>query len=171
MREEDAVGDAEGDADLEDDPDADGDTAAIGDLAAAGDVDRVTAGVVDGLRYCESDGLTYALGTGTTRGTDDDERGDTDAGDAGDVAVGVVSAAPAFGWACGTRECGTAPVRTKTAAAEAATSPPVIPADATGRERRCRARRPLLPGAWPLRGAPNWTTFPVTPELRRSAAG
>jgi len=141
---EDEVGDDDGDADAEEDPDADGDAA--GDSAGAEDSDGVTVAGEDGLRNSDSEGL-IAFGMAIT-GDADDGRGSADAradADAGELAVGVVSGAPAREWACGASECGTAPVRTKTAAADAATSPPVILADATGRETRCRARRTLPP--------------------------
>jgi len=172
--EEDAVGDAEADADADAEADADPDAGgdAAGDLAGAGVCDGVTVAGEEGLRNSDSEGLRAAFAPGTAGDTDDDERGATDAGAvAGAVAAGVVSAAPARDWLGGADEWGTAPVRTKTAAADAATSPPVIPADATGRERRCRPARPLLPGpGWPAAGTPNGMTFPPEAALRSSAA-
>ena len=58
--------------------------------------------------------------------------------------------APACGWTCPAAGGRSAPIRAKTATATAAASPPLRPAEATGREIRCRPRRARPPGrGWP----------------------
>src|SRR5205807_4685441 len=58
--------------------------------------------------------------------------------------------APACGWTCAAAGGRLAPIRAKTATAEAATSPPLRQAEARGREMRCRPDRPPPPDrGWP----------------------
>ncbi len=169
--EEDAVGDA-GAGEEEDagaDDDAGEDSVGAADSVGAEVLDGVTVAAEDGLRNSDGEGLPDAFGVAAAADADDAGRG---LRDAGAVVVGVVSAAPARGWYCGADGRGTAPVRTKTAAADAATSPPVIPADAIGRDRRCRARRPSLPGSAVLSAAPaNGMMSPDSGASWSSAAG
>src|SRR5580692_8860608 len=164
------VGDADGDGDAEGDAEADGeaDGDAEADLAGAADLAGVIVGAVDGLRNSESDGVRYAFGAGAAGRVEEDAIG---VAGLSAVAAGVVCTDPASGWICGAGGCLTAPVSTKTATAEAATSPPEIPADATGRETRCRARRPTRPDPGrPVAASANWMTFPAGTEPRTSAA-
>jgi hypothetical protein len=176
--EADGEGDADDDADGEADPV--GDVLAGADLAGAADLVGVgvgsPVGAGDLLRNSDSAGLMYAFAAGAAGRADDSGLGVTDTCD---TEAGVVCAAPACVWACGASGPG-APVRAKTAAAEAATSPPVIHADASGRDRRrwaCLATMPSSGSAAgnPANGMPpsaaNGMTAWPTAGLRLSAAG
>jgi hypothetical protein len=141
----DGLPEADGDGDAEGDPEADGDADGAGDLPGAGDffgagdlVGNTVAGGV-AVRNSDSAGVRYAFGAGAAGRADDSGLEVTETCDA---EGGVVCDPPSCAWVCGISGRGTAPVKTKTAAAEAATRPPVMQADATGRDKRrcgCRA--------------------------------
>jgi hypothetical protein len=163
---EEEEGDGDADADAGGEADAVRDVLAGGDFFGAADLagTRVAAG--DLLRNSDSAGLMYAFAAGTPGRADDSGLGVTDTCDA---EAGVVCAAPACDWVCG---WGTAPVRAKTAAAEAATSPPVIHADASGRDRRRWACLATMPVSGAAAGSPaNGITLWPAAGLRTSAAG
>jgi len=161
--------DAEEEAEAEDEAEADEDA----DLPGAGDLAGVTDEEdEDGLTNSESGGLRTAFGEAAGVGASD-ELPETD----GVGWAEVVWLIPVFGSACVPAMCGDAPVSAKTAAAEAATRPPVIPADAIGRVRRCRACRPLPAGsggpaaaAAAAAGLANASTLPEVAASSRLAA-
>jgi hypothetical protein len=148
----DVLGEEEADGDADDDADAVGDELAGADLAGAGDLVGTGSTVLAGdvLRNSDSAGVMYAFAAGAAGRPDDSAPGVTDTWDA---EAGVVCAAPACDWACGASGPG-APVRAKTAAAEAATSPPVIQADASGRDRRRWACLATMPRSGSAAGSP-----------------
>ncbi len=63
--------------------------------------------------------------------------------------------------ACGVRS---APIRAKAATAEAATRPALRPAEASGREIRCRPGRPSPPGGWGEAASVSARRLPAPPE-------
>jgi len=144
--EADGEGDADDDADGEADPV--GDVLAGADLAGAADLVGVgvgsPVGAGDLLRNSDSAGLMYAFAAGAAGRADDSGLGVTDTCDA---EAGVVCDPPACDWVCGISDRGPAPVKAKTAAAEAATRPPVMQADASGRDKRRCACRATLPAS------------------------
>ena len=91
-------------------------------------------------------------------------RGEAGAFDAEEGAV-ATTPAPACGWmpaVCGVRS---APIRAKTATAEAATRTPVRQAEASDREIRCRPGRPPPPGSgWSEAASVSARRSPAPPE-------
>jgi hypothetical protein len=146
----DALPDGEGDGDAEGDPEVDGDADGAVDLPGWGDFfgaadlagNTVAGGEV--VRNSDSAGVRYAFGAGAAGRADDSGLGVTDTCDA---EAGVVCDPPACDWVCGISDRGPAPVKAKTAAAEAATRPPVMQADASGRDKRRCACRATLPAS------------------------
>jgi SAM-dependent methyltransferase len=163
--EEDVLPDGEGDAD--DDPEEDGDDDAEGDPDPEGDADLVGLadadedgvgvrdGLMDGLRPLDAAGLTNAFG-GIEAEAEAEGEGDADppgmAAGALDVEAGAFATTPAWGWACGPGGVWLAPIRAKTATAEATTRPPLTAAEASGRGMRRRACLPPPGGGSPEAG-------------------
>ena len=122
------------------------------------------AGVRDGLTNLDRPGVRKALGATETRGVADDDGCGEEAGafDAEEGAIATVPA-PACGWmpvGCGVRS---APIRAKTATAEAATRTPLRQAEASEREIRCRPGRLPPPG----RGGSSGTSAAAAPVSAR----
>ena len=145
-----------------------------GDLDGAGDLpDTVTAG--DVVRNSDSEGARLPFEEGETPAADDRELGVTDTCDV-DVDVEEeeeeeLCVASACGWALGETVWGLAAVRAKTVPAEAATSPAVIQAEASGREmRRCWGRPALPAPGSPAAGPAKARRILASAESRRSAA-
>jgi len=143
-------GEGDGDADAEGDLEVDGDADGAADLLGSGDffgaadlVGNMVAGG-EAVRNSDSAGVRYAFGAGAAGRADDSGLGVTDTCDA---EAGVVCDPPACDWVCGISGRGPAPVKAKTAAAEAATRPPVMQADASGRDKRRCACRATLPAS------------------------
>lgn len=151
-------GDLVGDADLLGDADVPGEGDLLGDTVPAGEV----------VRNSDSEGVRFPFGEGATPRADDCG---VRVVDTCDVEEGALCVASACGWACGESDLEVAPVRAKTAATEAATSPPVIQAEASGREMRRRSGRPALaaPGG-PEAGPAKARRILAAAESRRSAA-
>jgi hypothetical protein len=140
-----------------------GDAEAVGDADSDGDADGLADGLADGevrvpgeVMVCTAGVMSAGTGPGTAPEVADPGRdADTDGevcGAAGAEARPVAvdeRVAAAFGWSCAADGCLAAPDRAKLTAAEAARTPAVTPATASGRHKRRRDIRSRPGEDWP----------------------